>query len=69
MTQPNRRIGDYDVDSEIARGGFGSIYRAFHKDTRHAVAKLSTRDKLHNAESIANFAFEAKFGRAPQHKT
>lgn len=34
-----------------------------------AVAKLSTRDKLHNAESIANFAFEAKFGRAPQHKT
>ncbi len=33
-----------------------------------AVAKLSPRDKLHNAESIANFAFEAKFGRPPQHK-
>ena len=33
------------------------------------VAKLSARDKLHNAESIANFAFEAKFGRAPTHKT
>jgi hypothetical protein len=33
------------------------------------VAKLSARDKLHNAESIANFAFEAKFGRAPAHKT
>lgn len=34
-----------------------------------AVANLSARDKLHNAESIANFAFEAKFGRAPAHKT
>jgi peptidoglycan hydrolase-like protein with peptidoglycan-binding domain len=33
------------------------------------VAKLSTVDKLHNAESIANFAFEAKFGRSPLHKT
>ncbi len=33
------------------------------------VARLSARDKFHNAESIANFAFEAKFGRPPAHKT
>ena len=33
------------------------------------VARLSSRDKFHNAESIANFAFEAKFGRPPAHKT
>jgi hypothetical protein len=34
-----------------------------------AMAKLTTRQRLHNAESIANFAFEAKFGREPKHKT
>jgi hypothetical protein len=33
-----------------------------------AVAALSSRDKVHNAESIANFAFEAKFGHSPTHK-
>ena len=57
MTQPNRRIGDYDVDSEIARGGFGSIYRAFHKDTRHAVA-IKILHREHLAERTIGRRFE-----------
>lgn len=57
MTQPLRRIGDYDVDSEIARGGFGSIYRAFHKDTRHAVA-IKILHREHLAERTIGRRFE-----------
>lgn len=57
MTQINRRIGDYDVDSEIARGGFGSIYRAFHKDTRHAVA-IKILHREHLAEHTIGRRFE-----------
>lgn len=33
------------------------------------VMRLSSNQKVHNAESIANFAFDAKFGRSPTHKT
>jgi len=38
MAQRSLRVGDYEIESEIARGGFGSIYRAVHRPTGKAVA-------------------------------
>ncbi len=34
-----------------------------------AVANLTTSQKMHNAECYGNFAFEARFGRSPTHKS
>jgi tetratricopeptide (TPR) repeat protein len=33
-----RRIGDYEVLAEIARGGYGAVYRAAHRQTGREVA-------------------------------
>ncbi len=62
--EPGARLGPYEVEGEIGRGGMGAILRARHVDTRalHAVKvvlahRLAPHARLH---AVARFAREAE---------
>ena len=57
----NSEIGDYEILSEIARGGMGVVYKARHKTLgRLAAVKLIKSGELADAEQIRRFHDEAK---------
>lgn len=56
MAQRTHRVGDYEIESEIARGGFGSIYRAFHRPTGKAMAM-----KVLHHEHLAELSITRRF--------
>lgn len=56
-----RAVGPYQLEAEIARGGFGVVYRARHASTgRPAAVKVLHADLFHDFGSIARFEREAK---------
>ena len=53
--------GRFVIESKIAAGGFGAIYRATHLTSNYEVAlKLLQEDKLGDDKAVARFRREAQ---------
>ncbi len=56
-----RRVGDYELLDEIARGGMGVVYRARQHNPRRLVAlKMIRADRLGSADDLERFGREAQ---------
>ena len=59
-TNPPRFLGEYEIISEINRGGMGVVYKARHRKLGRLVAlKLIRSGELANEEEIQRFRSEA----------
>jgi len=68
LPSARRRVGDYELDQELARGGSGVVYLARQVSTGKAVAlKLAREDVLDRASVRAVFQGEAEAGRVLDH--
>ena len=57
----NRRLGDYELKDEIARGGMGVVYLARHVQLNRTVAlKMVLGGRFSTADELRRFQFEAE---------
>lgn len=65
---PSRRIGTYEVEGELAKGGMGVVHRARQPDLeRPCVLKALRRDLAENEVLEARFVREARAAAAVHH--
>lgn len=61
MTHGTDRIGEYEIEREIARGGYGIVFRAKHIHSKALVAiKVLHVERAAEASTVARFEREAK---------
>lgn len=62
------RIGRYEVQKLLGRGGFGSVYLAYDSTLNRSVAiKVARRDRVHQPEELAAHLTEAQVVARLQH--
>jgi serine/threonine protein kinase len=62
------RLGNYELESLIAHGGMGAVYRAYHRDTGQTVAlKTLLAGRLASAEIRERFLREARLAAQLRH--
>jgi serine/threonine-protein kinase len=62
-----RKIGKYEIQSELGRGGFGRVYKAYDPDVKRFVAiKILVSAPEHDL--LARFRFEAAAAGSLRHK-
>ena len=60
VTPENQSFGDYELRGEIARGGMGVVFKAWHKSLQRVVAlKMIRGERLAGEEEIRRFHVEA----------
>jgi serine/threonine protein kinase len=65
-----RRIGNFVVERELGRGGFGAVYLARHVDAElalHQVIKVLHRELSHRPDIVDRFRGEARAAAAISH--
>src|SRR5262245_51432385 len=63
-----RRFGDYELLSEVARGGMGVVYRARHITLNREVAlKMVLFGRFADSETLQRFHSEARTGAQLKH--
>src|SRR5215475_9805909 len=64
---PGTQIGSYRMESEIGRGGMGSVYRALDTKLNRAVAIKFLSDELADAAARRRFQREAQTASSLNH--
>ena len=55
------RLGDYELEGELARGGMGLVFRAWRSRLqRHVALKVMLPDELGSSEQVRRFRLEAE---------
>lgn len=68
VTATASEFGEYEIEGEIARGGMGIVYRAWHKPSSRRVAlKLLLDGELSTPQQVRRFYTEAAAAAMLQH--